>query len=139
MTDEVVTVSSDAYLSEASKRMVEENIGCLVVLPEDEAAPAGILTETDVLRRALPTDKPLSRIPVQGASTSPLTTVEPERTVRYAVEKMLDEGVKRLPVIDGDDLELTGIVTITDIALRYDDIRSDAVDMVQKPDMFRGE
>ncbi len=139
MTEGVVTIPSDVDLGEAAGSMTEKNIGCLVVISEDRTAPAGMLTETDVLRRAVSTDKPPSEVPTKGSFTSPLITVGPKRTVRHAVNKMLDQGVKRLPVIDDDALDLIGMVTITDVALRYDEIRSDAAEMVQKPETFRGK
>jgi CBS domain-containing protein len=52
--------------------------------------------------------------------SSPLETVQPDATVRAAVDRMTAAGVTKLPVLEG--LSLEGIVTMTDVVTSYHDI-----------------
>ena len=49
MTSEVITISRDATVAEAAKRMLESHIHRLVVVDED-GMPLGILSTTDIIR-----------------------------------------------------------------------------------------
>jgi len=47
----LITVSSDATVIEASRRMVQNNIGLLVVCdPKDSRKLVGVISERDVIR-----------------------------------------------------------------------------------------
>ena len=50
MTTEPKTVAPDVLLAEAAQRMVDEQVGCLIVMENDEMI--GILTEGDFVRLA---------------------------------------------------------------------------------------
>lgn len=127
MSSPVVTVPVDVTLREAAAAMSRNGIGCVLVTAEAEEPPRGILTESDALRAAGRRDVPLSSIPVREVASHPLVTVQPHRTLGYAVDTMVEHGVKRLPVVDG--MEAVGIVTLTDIALRHDEIKSEGVEL----------
>lgn len=131
MSAPVVTVGSDASLQDATGRMLDRGVGSLVVIEtgRGEPSPDGILTATDVLRAARDRDAPLSECPVESAASTSLVTVAPDRTVGYAVERMAEAGIEHLPVVD--ELDVVGIVTLTDVALRYDAIRDEAIDLVE--------
>lgn len=146
MTERVVIVPAGDTLREASRRMVENNIGSVVVLYDNDAP--GILTDTDVLRYAVKTDcsgSPLSETEAGEPATSPVVTISPNRTVRHAVDKMVENRIKHLPVVEdkvepiGEQPKIEGIVTMLDISLRYDDIRTEAVSLARKPDSFKTE
>ncbi len=49
MTPEVVTISQDAPVAEAAKKMLESHIHRLLVVDED-GTPLGILSTTDIIR-----------------------------------------------------------------------------------------
>jgi len=131
MSAPIVTVPAEASVREATARMLEDDIGSVLVAPEDDpedaldATPTGILTETDALTAACRTDEPLSKLPVTDAASRPLVTTDPQRTVKHALETMIEQRITHLVV--ADDLDLVGMVTLTDVAVHHDEIRDEAI------------
>ncbi|MEZ3162848.1 CBS domain-containing protein [Halorubrum sp. RMP-47] len=125
MTTDLVTCDADATVRDATERMLRNRVGSVVVT--DDGTPAGILTESDVLRAGYATDDPLSTIPVRKAASAPLVTVRPNATLRTATERMRSEGVKKLVVVDGMSPE--GIVTTQDVVDNYAGIRKEVRDL----------
>ncbi len=123
MTTDVVTVRGDGTLRDAAERLLDEEVGSVIVVDGD-GNPSGIVTETDLLRATYKTDAPLSEIPVAKLSHRPLVTTKPSATVQYVAHRMAKEGVKKVPVMD--DLDLVGIITMTDIVWHLSDIRKEA-------------
>ena len=95
----------------------------------DDDTPAGIVTETDLVQAGYVTDRPFSEIPARKVMSSPLATIDPEKTLRRATERMQEEGIKKLPVVD--DMELVGILTIQDVIHNYSDLKSEIYEIAQ--------
>ena len=119
MATDLVTCDVDASLGTVAERMVERRVGSVLVYRDGDAA--GIVTETDLIRAAYRTGRPFAEIPASTAMSQPLVTVQGDRTLRRATERMESEGVKKLPVADG--LSVVGIVTLTDVAYHFSDIK----------------
>jgi CBS domain-containing protein len=129
MTKDVVTVTADAPLKQAAAVMLEREISGMPVVDEEEVV--GVLSATDVLfkehtrpeREGLVDwvvhygeDPPAAKLDarvVRDAMTTPPITIRSTRSVATAATLLLDLGVDRLPVVDGD--ELVGIVTRSDL------------------------
>ena len=111
MTENVVTVPVDRTLGDAVRLMLEFRIGSVIVTRDGD--PSGIVTETDVLISGHESGDPFDAIPIEEAMSHPLVTVEPDATVRAAVERMREVRVKKLPVVDG--LDVVGILTHEDV------------------------
>lgn len=111
MSTPAVTVREDATLHEAIGTMLDERVGSVVVV---EAGPAGILTRSDCLRAAYHVGGALDGLPVTRAMSTDLVTTTPGTSLRKGLGLMEVHEVKKLPVVD--DLELVGVVTMTDIA-----------------------
>lgn len=109
MTSPVETVTGQTRVREAALRMAEEGIGSLVV---DGICDDGIVTKTDLVA-GLGHGVDPDETPVAGVMSSPVITVDAGAELQDAVDLMTANGVKRLPVEDGDDL--AGIVTTTDL------------------------
>jgi len=134
MTEPVVTVPIDATLEGAVSRMHDQRIGSVVVTEGNDHV--GIVTETDVLVAAHEAGRSLDDIPVEAAMSRPLLTVSPETTVRATVERMRDEGVKKLGVADG--IELHGIVTHQDIAFAHPELIREAIHLEERRQDWEG-
>ncbi|QSG10002.1 CBS domain-containing protein [Halapricum desulfuricans] len=128
MTTDVVTCDEHATLRVAVGTLLERGVGS-VVLTSDEGNPTGIVTESDALRAAYRTDRPLSGIEVADLSHGSVITASPDETVQRVARRMATEGVKKVPVMDGVDLR--GIVTLTDIVWHLSDIRSEAAEVAE--------
>ena len=118
MTRGVVSADGDAEIGEIARLMREQNVGS-VVIRDAEGAPAAMITDRDLTVRVLADARPLSEAVADHASR-PLVTGEPEMALEEAAALMVQHRIRRLPVIDGD--ELVGIVTLDDIAVRTGDL-----------------
>jgi CBS domain-containing protein len=129
MTSPVVRVKPDATLYDAIEQMLKHKIGCVVVV---DAGPVGILTRSDVLRTVYRSKASLSEQPVRhGMSEDPVTTT-PGSAVKTTLATMEANGIKKLPVME--DLELVGIVTMTDIATQHAGRSREVRDSIERED-----
>ena len=111
MTKNVITIDADKTVIEAADLMSQNNVGDLVVMDKD--TPVGIVTERDLVRRVLAERKSLN-IKVSEVMTTPLRVIDPEAPLKEAARRMVNKGIRRLPVIK--DNKLVGIITATDFA-----------------------
>jgi CBS domain-containing protein len=107
--DAVVTIAPDATVFEAIGRMVEHNVGALVVV---DAGPVGIFTERDYLRRIALEGRTSRTTRVEEVMTSDLITVGPDAGAEHCLGMMTEHRIRHLPVIR--DGELAGVVSIGD-------------------------
>ncbi|MFC6865010.1 CBS domain-containing protein [Halomicroarcula sp. GCM10025817] len=122
MSTDVVTVPVGATLADAVRRLLEEGVGSVVVV-DGEGDPVGIVTESDALGLALETDDPLSSLSVEAVGHRPVVTTTPSTAVSTVARTMADEGVKKVPVIDG--IDLVGMVTLSDVVWHLTELRSE--------------
>jgi len=111
MHRDVVTVGKDENIISAAKLMSDRNISCIVVV--EGAEIAGIVTETDFLRKVVASGEKYSDLTVEHIMTSPVVSLCDSVGLVDASEIMSENQVKRLAVTDGG--KLVGIVTQTDI------------------------
>jgi len=111
MSQNMVTTSSVETVLSAAKTMCENNISCIVVV--DNGSVAGILTETDLLKRIAANQKDYSKITIAETMSSPVETIPANLPVLEAVRIMEARHIKRLPVLQKK--RLVGIITQTDL------------------------
>jgi PAS domain S-box-containing protein len=110
MNTEVVTISPEDQVTDGAKRMSERNISCIVVTEEEKVL--GILTEKDFLK-CITHRQNFESIKVRDVMSHPVISAALETSVLEASDTAESNGIKQLPVIDGD--KLVGIVTQTDM------------------------
>ena len=118
MTESVVTAPPDAPVRHIAELMRERNVGS-VVLIDGDGLPIGFITDRDLAVSVL-ADGHAGDAPAGGHASSPVVTGAPGMDVTEATKLMVDNGVRRLPIVDGD--KLTGIVTLDDLAVRIGDL-----------------
>lgn len=91
------TITPETPITEAAVKLRSPDVSTLVVL-EDETV-VGILTESDVVAFVAETLEPH---PVKTIMSSPVTTISPGESLVAAAESMRANGVKHLPVVDGE-------------------------------------
>jgi PAS domain S-box-containing protein len=111
MSREIATISSDEIVVSAAKVMSDSKISCLIVV--DHGDVAGIVTETDVLKRVSEKGKDTYRAKLCRIMSRPVESVSSDLSVLEASKIMGARHIKRLPVID--EGKLVGIVTQTDL------------------------
>jgi signal-transduction protein with cAMP-binding, CBS, and nucleotidyltransferase domain len=109
MTTHVETISRNATVSEAVRKMREHEINSLLV-PGSET---GIITSTDVLD-AVAAERDLKESRVSNLMTSPVESVNDEVQLREAAAMMTTYGINHLPVRDSHG-DYIGIVSSADI------------------------
>jgi len=114
MTKDPITVDLHTTVRAALQKMIQHDIGSLIVVNGETWQPMGIITERDVMRRSLDSVKETAiyDMPVEGIMTQPLIAVPPTTPVWDALEMMMTKKIRRLPVVDK---HLIGIVTERDI------------------------
>jgi CBS domain-containing protein len=117
MTSHVVTLPRETTLAEAARTMREQDIGDIVVSNGSE--PAGLVTDRDIVVRAVAESRDPSSTTIGEILTSDLITVRPDDTVQSAALLMRDHAVRRVLVCE-DDQRLVGIVSIGDLAEEID-------------------
>ena len=108
----VLQIEASASVFDAIKRMVESNVGALLVTEDGKLT--GIVTERDYLRRVALEGRTEKETPVGEIMSSPLVYVTPETTVEECMAVMTERRIRHLPVLD-DDRETVGIVSIGDV------------------------
>jgi CBS domain-containing protein len=110
MVSPVETVKPNDTLRHALKKIVQKNIGCVLVV--EGKNPVGMITERDMSRRVAQSAKVLMS-QARLTMSRPLITVTPHTPIEKAVFLMLKHGIRRLPVIDGE--ALVGLVSERDL------------------------
>jgi CBS domain-containing protein len=127
MTKNVITLSADASVYDAVKRLNKNKIGCLVVV--DNSHIVGILTERDLLERVLEKCKNPKETKVSEIMTRHVITGKPDMELSDATKVMFKNKVKKLPIIEKN--RLVGIVTLTDIA-RATSVDKQTIELIRK-------
>lgn len=117
--DEVVTVGPEATVLSAMRRLVEHNIGSLVVVEGGDVE--GIITERDVLRLGAEAPVRLEETTVRDAMTGDIIIATPDDDIDYCMDVMTRNRVRHLPIMDGT--QLRGMVSIGDVV---NNLRKDA-------------
>lgn len=112
MTKELVTISKDHSALEAAKIMTEKGVSSLIVLAGDQ--PVGIVTERDFIKKICLKELQLSTIKVGEIMSKIRTSAPPDMSIEVAVQRMINNRIRRLPIIDKG--KLVGIITVTDLA-----------------------
>jgi CBS domain-containing protein len=109
---EVLTIDAEATVFDAIKRMVEANVGALLVT--ERGRVAGIVTERDYLRRVTLEGRTEEETLVREIMASPLVYVTPETSVEECMAVMTERRIRHLPVFT-EGRNLVGIVSIGDV------------------------
>lgn len=111
MTASVIVIKPTTPVNEAAKIMSEKNIGSVVV--SEGSKPIGIITERDICYGVVALNRLPSKVAVKEIMSTPLTTIDPNKTLTEASRTMAKNNIRRLPVIEND--VLVGIITNKDI------------------------
>jgi H+/Cl- antiporter ClcA len=108
MTAPVATLPIDTTVGDARRAIAEGGHGAYPLL-DDAGRCAGIVSRSDLLGGAATDDAP-----VREVASLDVVTIGPGELAIAALERIVEEGVEHLPVVDADR-RLVGIVTRTDL------------------------
>jgi CBS domain-containing protein len=115
MTKRPKSIGPKTSIVSAAKTMRTARIGSLFVKKGKQLV--GIVTDTDIVRRAVSTNKNLGKLTVEKIMTTPICTIESSQTVDDAQDMMGDLGVRHLAVTKSG--EIVGVVSVRDLVLFY--------------------
>lgn len=114
MSRSLRSIPPDASLLEAARLMRDSKIGALLV--EDREQFVGVVSETDLVRKAMAGGKDPLDQPVKSVMSSPIITIEIDRSAHDASDQMAEHGIRHLAVTQ--DGEIVGMISVVDL-LRY--------------------
>ena len=114
MTDRPRVVTPETTVAEAAQHMKNEDVGSLPILDGEQLA--GMVTDRDIVIRAVADGKDPRGMPVREIASRELVTVNADQELSSALQLMASQQVRRLPVVD-DDGKLVGILAQADVAV----------------------
>ncbi len=110
MTKSVISVDASMTANEAAKMMEDAKVGAVIVMEDN--TPIGIVTDKDFTVKVVAHAYNITT-PVKQIMSSPLLSISSDESIRTAADLMHDRGIRKLPVIDNENV--VGIITATDI------------------------
>ena len=111
MQKNVITIEHDKTAHDAACLISEKDISFLVIMKDD--IPIGVLTESDFVKRLSARDKKASDVIISEIMSNKFRWVNPETEIEDAIQKMLNNNIRRLLILD--DERLVGVLTQTDL------------------------
>ena len=117
MTSDPRTVAPGDPLTEAARHMRDGDVGAVVVV--DGGSVTGIVTDRDIVVRAIAEGRDPSSTTVRDVFTSSTVTVTPDQSEDDAARLMRENDIRRIVVVH--DGRPAGIVSIGDLAVELDE------------------
>ena len=111
MQKNVITIENTKKAQDAAVILKEKEISFLVVV--NEGKPVGIVSERDIVRKIVVDNNDSQTTSLETIMSKKFKWVEPNASIESAVQKMLNNNIRRLVVLDNDDL--AGVITQTDL------------------------
>lgn len=112
MMDAVETITAETTASDVARLFAERSIGSALVVDPETDSMLGIVTESDVMHQVA-VDADVATVRVDSFMSAPVLTVDSGASIHEAATLMRDHSIRRLPVVDDDDL--VGILTTTNL------------------------
>ena len=120
MTKNVSTANKDESLQDVAKILRDNDIGILPITEDGTDKLVGLVTDRDIVVRAVADGDSVTETSVGEVMTTDLFTANPDDFAFEAVRTMGDKQVRRVPIVDEMDV-LQGIVSMADVALEMED------------------
>lgn len=114
MNRTIRTIGPNATLAEAAVMMRDVKVGALLVV--SEGVHVGVVSETDLVRKAMAMGVNPTERQVRSIMSHPLITIEIDRSAHEASDLMAEHGIRHLPVTQ--DGRIVGMISVRDL-LRY--------------------
>jgi len=111
MRREIKKVPHTATIKKVAAKMKSDKIGSLFVEKKKELV--GIVTETDIVRKAVATGATMGKVTAEKIMSSPIATIESYRSNGDAHDMMGDLGVRHLAVTENG--KIVGVVSVRDL------------------------
>lgn len=117
MTKNPYGVTTSATLNEAARMMRDQEIGDVLVM-RDDGTLCGLVTDRDLVVRGLAEGLDPGSASVEEVCNHDPVTLSSDQPVEEAVAVMRQYNIRRLPIVDGENL--VGILSLGDLAIEKD-------------------
>ena len=114
MTPDVSFVTPDTPILEIARKMRDADIGSTPVIENDRLV--GMVTDRDIVVRVVAEGRPTQTATARDAMSPGILCCFEDESVEDVLEKMGDQQIRRLPVINRDK-RLVGVVSLGDLSL----------------------
>ena len=111
MTKDIISVESNASVSEVASTMIKNNVGAVVVTKQ--GTPVGIVTEVDILKRCCIGNVRTQELEAKEIMSTPLITIKADAAIGEAAKIMADKKIRRLLVTE--KRKIVGLITEKDV------------------------
>lgn len=111
--DKLVIISPMSTVREAIKLMKEHKVRSVIVDKSTVDGAYGLVTFKNILQSIVAEDGDIDLLNVYDIASTPAFSVSAKLNVKYAARMMVQNSIKRLLVLDNNELQ--GILTMTDI------------------------
>jgi CBS domain-containing protein len=115
MTRKIEKIGAKSTIQDAARAMSMRKIGSIFI--EDGEELVGILTETDILRKAVALGMDLRGDLVDKIMSKPIISVELSINASQVADLMGDAGIRHMAVRDGG--KIIGIVSARDLLVHF--------------------
>jgi len=129
MVKDVITIDHNKTVLDACNIYKEYRIGCLVVT--DKGSCIGIVTERDLIERTICLHRDPEKTEIGDIMSADIKTVHALATLEKAIKIMKENNIKKLPVVQNN--EIVGIITVTDISQARPDLSKRFMESWVKP------
>lgn len=115
MNRELKKISSSTTIQEAARIMGLQKVGSLFI--EKDGKLVGILTETDIVRKAAAKGLDLKKDPVDLIYSKPIISIEGGRSPQDAFDLMGEVGTRHLGIMERG--KVVGVVSVRDLLVYF--------------------
>jgi len=112
MEKNVITIDINETADNAANQMKENDISFLVII--ENGKPVGVVSERDFVQKLCINNQNSSDVKISDIMSYKFRWVNPTTKIEDAIQKMLNNNIRRLLVLD--DEKLVGVITQTDLA-----------------------
>ena len=112
-SERLIKVSPMASVREALRLMKENSVRSVIVEKSSVDGAYGLVTFKNILQSIVAEDGDIDLLNVYDIAAIPAVSVSAKLNIQYAAKMMVNRSIKRLLVIDNNELQ--GILTMTDI------------------------
>ena len=118
MSNDVRSVHKDATIKEAARLLQKWRVGSLLV--DDDARYIGIITDTDLSRKAVARGLNPNETAVKACMSKPVLTIEDTEPITSAITLMKAKAIRHLGVTE--DSTIIGVLSVSDLLRAYSEL-----------------
>ena len=133
MTPRVVKIPDEETVKNAARKMAKFGISSLLV--QGDEGLKGIITERDIVHRVVCVGADPEEVKVCDVMSEPVIVVNPEERLEKAVDLMLIQRIKKLPVIEAKtgSYSIIGMLSLMDVARLHPELVKGIKSLAEHP------